>query len=39
MQALLHDLARTAMPFTCPHGRPVLLHIDLATIEKKFLRC
>ncbi|MBM3222547.1 MAG: DNA mismatch repair endonuclease MutL [Candidatus Tectomicrobia bacterium] len=39
IRALLHDLARTAMPFTCPHGRPVLLHIALADIEKKFLRC
>lgn len=39
MEALLRDLARTTMPFTCPHGRPVLLHIALADIEKKFLRC
>jgi DNA mismatch repair protein MutL len=39
VRALMHDLARAAMPFTCPHGRPVLLHIALAEIEKKFLRC
>jgi DNA mismatch repair protein MutL len=39
IRALLHDLAGAAMPFTCPHGRPVLLHIALADIEKKFLRC
>ena len=39
IRALLHDLAGTTMPFTCPHGRPVLLHIALADIEKKFLRC
>ena len=39
IRALLHDLAGTSMPFTCPHGRPVLLHIALADIEKKFLRC
>jgi DNA mismatch repair protein MutL len=39
IQALMRDLARTTMPFTCPHGRPVLLHIALAEIEKKFLRC
>lgn len=39
IRALTSDLARTAMPFTCPHGRPVLLHIALAEIEKKFLRC
>jgi DNA mismatch repair protein MutL len=38
MRALLRDLARTTMPFTCPHGRPVLLNVALAEIEKKFLR-
>ncbi|MGE3541344.1 MAG: DNA mismatch repair endonuclease MutL [Candidatus Tectimicrobiota bacterium] len=39
MRALMRDLAGATMPFTCPHGRPVLLHIALAEIEKKFLRC
>lgn len=39
IRALMHDLACATMPFTCPHGRPVLLHIALAEIEKKFLRC
>ncbi len=39
IRALMHDLAGATMPFTCPHGRPVLLHIALAEIEKKFLRC
>jgi len=39
IRALMHDLAGASMPFTCPHGRPVLLHIALAEIEKKFLRC
>ena len=39
MRALMHDLARSNMPFTCPHGRPVLLHVALPDIEKKFLRC
>jgi DNA mismatch repair ATPase MutL len=39
IRALLHDLAGAAMPLTCPHGRPVLRHIALADIEKKFLRC
>jgi DNA mismatch repair protein MutL len=38
MRAILRDLARTAMPFTCPHGRPVLLNVALSEIEKKFLR-
>ena len=39
MAALMRDLARSSMPFTCPHGRPVLLHVGLPEIEKKFLRC
>jgi DNA mismatch repair protein MutL len=38
MRALLRDLGRTTMPFTCPHGRPVLLNVALSEIEKKFLR-
>jgi DNA mismatch repair protein MutL len=38
MRALMRDLGRTAMPFTCPHGRPVLLNVALTEIEKKFLR-
>ena len=39
MVGLMRDLARSSMPFTCPHGRPVLLHVGLPEIEKKFLRC
>ena len=39
MRALMHDLARSNMPFTCPHGRPVMLHVGLPELEKKFLRC
>jgi DNA mismatch repair protein MutL len=38
MRMLLQDLAQTPRPFTCPHGRPVLLNVALADIEKKFLR-
>jgi DNA mismatch repair protein MutL len=38
MRAVLQDLAGTEMPFTCPHGRPVLLNVALSEIEKKFLR-
>ena len=38
IRALMQDLARTAKPFTCPHGRPVLLNVALSDIEKKFLR-
>lgn len=38
MRALLQELAQTSSPFTCPHGRPVLLNVALSEIEKKFLR-
>jgi DNA mismatch repair protein MutL len=38
MRMLLQNLAETPRPFTCPHGRPVLLNVALAEIEKKFLR-
>jgi DNA mismatch repair protein MutL len=38
MQALLQDLGQTPRPFTCPHGRPVLLNVALTDIEKTFLR-
>ncbi|NLI81387.1 MAG: DNA mismatch repair endonuclease MutL [Deltaproteobacteria bacterium] len=35
VRALLHDLDATAMPFTCPHGRPLwvkLTHSELARL-------
>ncbi|ETX02779.1 MAG: hypothetical protein ETSY1_02410 [Candidatus Entotheonella factor] len=38
MRGLLRDLARTPRPFTCPHGRPVLVNVALSDIEKTFLR-
>jgi DNA mismatch repair protein MutL len=38
MRMLLRDLAQTPRPYTCPHGRPVLLNVALSEIEKKFLR-
>ena len=38
IHALMRDLSRAARPFTCPHGRPVLLNVALSEIEKKFLR-
>jgi DNA mismatch repair protein MutL len=38
MRALLRDLARSPRPFTCPHGRPVLVNVALSDIEKTFLR-
>ncbi len=38
LDALLEQLIRTAMPYTCPHGRPTLIHISLQELNRKFGR-
>jgi len=38
MEQLLADLDRTKVPTHCPHGRPLIFHLSLAEIEKKFKR-
>ena len=35
---LLSDLARCRDPWTCPHGRPILLTFDHRDLEKRFGR-
>lgn len=36
--ALLDELNRAETPFTCPHGRPTMIHLEKRTFEKLFLR-
>ena len=38
IDALLEQLIRTEMPYTCPHGRPTLIHISLQELNRKFGR-
>jgi len=38
MRAIVSDLLETAMPMTCPHGRPALLRLGVDQIEKGFHR-
>ena len=38
MDWLLQELARTACPMTCPHGRPVVLRYSVKDIQRAFKR-
>jgi DNA mismatch repair protein MutL len=38
MSYLLQELAQTACPMTCPHGRPILLRLAHRELERNFLR-
>ncbi|MCZ0702636.1 DNA mismatch repair endonuclease MutL [Natronobacillus azotifigens] len=38
MFQLLEDLRKSTDPFTCPHGRPILIHFSGYEIEKMFKR-
>ncbi|ANU13512.1 DNA mismatch repair protein MutL [Planococcus halocryophilus Or1] len=38
MERLLVDLKKAEQPFTCPHGRPVIIHFKTYDVEKMFKR-
>ncbi|MFZ2655747.1 MAG: DNA mismatch repair endonuclease MutL [Victivallales bacterium] len=37
-KSLLHQLSRCELPFSCPHGRPVVINISFKELEKRFGR-
>ena len=38
MRALINLLEKAAMPRTCPHGRPTMVHLSASQLEKEFGR-
>lgn len=38
IQALLEQLAAAENPYTCPHGRPTVIHLTMGQIERLFKR-
>ena len=38
MEALLEELGKCQSPYTCPHGRPVIIHMTTYEIERLFNR-
>ena len=37
-EQLLRDLEACAMPRACPHGRPTMIHLSVASLERQFGR-
>ena len=38
MRDLVGQLEATALPHTCPHGRPTMVHLSAAQLEREFGR-
>jgi DNA mismatch repair protein MutL len=38
LEKLVEDLRHCEMPYTCPHGRPTIIEMNLRELEKKFGR-
>ncbi len=38
MRELVRQLERVAVPHTCPHGRPTMIHLSLGQLRKEFGR-
>jgi DNA mismatch repair protein MutL len=38
VEQLIRDLLKCDLPYCCPHGRPTMIQISLAELEKKFGR-
>jgi DNA mismatch repair protein MutL len=38
MRELVRRLEQTEVPHTCPHGRPTMIHMSTALLEKEFRR-
>lgn len=38
IKQLLEDLFKCEMPYSCPHGRPVIVEISLKELDKRFGR-
>jgi DNA mismatch repair protein MutL len=38
LESLLAELQRCDLPYTCPHGRPTMIQLSYADLEKKFGR-
>ena len=38
VNALLASLSETENPFSCPHGRPVIIKMGVSEMEKMFKR-